>query len=117
VQKYKTASSPPTANPHDVCGALEVSSDRIRQAVARKDYAVVETETETIREHAGSLRALGTLPLEHRLCVVSICRVLDEGAELIEEGRATDDDSKIQMGLEKLHEAKQLLEKLPPVEH
>lgn len=117
VRKYRTPATSTIANPHDVCGALAVSSDRIRQAAARKDYALLDTETETIREQAGSLRALGTLPLEHRLCVVSICRMLDEGAELIEEGRATDDDSKIQMGLEKLHEAKQLLEKLPPVEH
>jgi len=111
LAKYKVTPAS-VGKPSDVCQVLATSSDRIRSAVSARNYSAIEQETVAIRSQTCGLRSLSSLSLEQRLKVSSICRMVDDGIEMIEEGRQTGDESKIHLGLEKIREASELLKPL-----
>lgn len=108
VAKYRVTPVAAT-NPAEVSGNLQEYCGRIRDSVRLGDYEAVQREADAIRVQACSLRTLSSLSLEQRLKVSSICRMVDDGLQMIEEGRLDGDSSKIHLGLEKIHEASELL--------
>lgn len=113
VAKYKPTqlSATPVA-PSEVCHNIRAFYGRIRDNYAAGDHEAVTREAEAIRSQVCGLRSLSTLPLEKRLKVSSICRMIDDALQLVEEGQQTGDESKVELGLEKLHQANELLEPL-----
>jgi len=96
--------------PIELCATLQASAVRIQSLYAAGNHEGIRKEAELMRSQICGLRSLRSLTLEQRLKVTSICRMLDDGLELVEEGQQADDESKVQLGLEKLHEASELLE-------
>ncbi len=109
LARYRPVTAP-APEPTDVCGAVRVATGRLVAHYSQGNYQALAEETEQIRAHVCSLRNLRTLSLEQRLKVSSICRMLDDGLQLIEEGQKAGDPARIQLGLEKLHEASELLQ-------
>lgn len=113
VAKYQmtpAAAMKPTA----LSAEIQLSSRRLRDKFAAGDHDAVSHEASVIRTHVCSLRSMSSLSLEKRLKVTSICRMLEDGLQIIEEGQQTGDEAKVQLGLEKIYRASELLE---PLDH
>jgi hypothetical protein len=109
VAKYR--GTPATVvRPTELCATLQASAVRIQSFYAAGNHEGIRKEAEFMRSQICGLRSLRSLGLEQRLKVTSICRMLDDGLQLVDEGQQSDDESKVQLGLEKLHEASELLE-------
>ncbi|MCX7624645.1 MAG: hypothetical protein N2Z21_00285 [Candidatus Sumerlaeaceae bacterium] len=113
VAKYQM--TPVSAvKPTALSAEIQMSSRRLRDRFVAGDHEAVSREASLIRTHVCSLRSMSTLSLEKRLKVSSICRMLEDGLEIIEEGQVTGDEAKVQLGLEKIYRASELLE---PLDH
>lgn len=112
VAKYQPVAESRSVRPADVCSELRSSTARIRTNFTAGDPVAVEREASAIRAQVCGLRSLNSLTLEKRLKVSSICRMLDDGLDMIEQGQRSGDESLVQLGLEKIHQASELLEPL-----
>lgn len=111
VAKYQTtpvAAVKPTA----LSSEIQLSSRRLRDRFVAGDHDAVSREALVIRTHVCSLRSMSSLSLEKRLKVSSICRMLEDGLQILEEGQQAGDEAKVQLGLEKIYRASELLEPL-----
>ncbi len=96
----------PDFSPTEAKVQFESSSERIRQAMEKRQYDVVDRELKSVRGHSQSLhQRTGNLPMGSRYMVPSISQMYQEGADLIEEGRKSDDEAKMSLGLERLEQA------------
>ncbi|MGB9692302.1 MAG: hypothetical protein ACPL7D_09040 [Candidatus Sumerlaeaceae bacterium] len=112
VAKYHAASGPQRVRPSGVSHELRNSTARIRTNFTAGDAAAVQQEADSIRARICTLRSLDSLTLEKRLKVSSICRMLDDGLDMVEQGQRAGDETMVQLGLEKIHQASELLEPL-----
>lgn len=101
----------PMASPAEMGLLFRKSSKRIQEEM--QAGASVEEELGQVRTHATQLKGrLRGLPLESRLKLGAISAMYEDGASLIEEGQSSGEQSKVQMGLDKIENANQLLDEL-----
>jgi hypothetical protein len=92
--------------PSEAHVAFRLSANRMAEALRARNQEVADQEMEFLRSHTADLReCVAKLPLEKRLKASAISRMYAEGLQLIEDGRASGEESKIRMGFERLDEA------------
>ncbi|MBX7245425.1 MAG: hypothetical protein K1X53_07990 [Candidatus Sumerlaeaceae bacterium] len=104
----------PATTPREMQVDFNKCTGKLREALKDpKNNKAVEQELDDIRAKSSAMKGLlRDLPLEQRLKVNSISHYYDEGASLVEEGRSTGETEKVNLGLEKMDQAHQQLEKL-----
>lgn len=89
------------------------AANRMADALRARNNDAADQEMEFLRSHATDLRGcVSNLPLEKRLKASAISRMYAEGLQLIQDGRASGEESKIRMGFERLDEAHRQMSQL-----
>lgn len=85
----------------------------MQQALRRKDYATIGRESESVRSRSERIERIGhELPVQDRLQIPLIKHLYQQGADLMEEGRSTQDDAKIRMGIQQINQANEKMNHL-----
>lgn len=75
-------------------------------AIEQKDPREVDANLDLIRRHNESMKArLDKLPPQQKLKLHSVSRMYSRGADLVQEGRQSGEDSKLRLGMEKIEDA------------
>lgn len=96
----------PAMHPAQVQVDFQQAQQRLEKALQRRDYEAVDRETEALRHRVNDIkRSSNAMPLNDKLDAMNIAPLAEEAIEHLSEGRATRQDSKIRMGIQKLGKA------------
>lgn len=86
--------------------AVPPDTSRMQQALRRGDYERLGNESRGVRSRADELQNMGEdLSVQDRLKLPLIKSMYQQGADMVDDGRSSRDDSKIKMGIQQINEA------------
>jgi hypothetical protein len=103
----------PAMRPREMSVEMRDSTGRLSEAIKNGSPEEVDQHIESIRTNFSEMKGrLRNEPKENQLKLSSIERTYQEGTEQLEEGRRSGEQSKIDIGLEKIEKANEQLEEI-----
>lgn len=94
----------PAPSSHQPVSPADTS--RMQQALRRGDYEAIGKESQGVRSRAENLQQMSPeLPVQERLKLPLLNHMYRQGADMVDEGRTKQDESKIRYGMQHINEA------------
>ncbi len=94
-------------------GPSPADTAKMQQALHQRDYQAIGEENRGVRNRAKEIQDLGPgMPVQDRIKLPLIGQMYRQGADMVDDGRTRQDESKIRVGIQQINEANEKLDHL-----